>query len=325
MEAITKVGTEVAAGNSKLPPLKKRKRTYDNHQEAKYKTWVFTIPNYTDMDIQALRDLSNVKKLIWGKEVAPTTGMKHLQCAVTWAQGKRFTQMQKNFPRWHNIQPAKSIDDAFNYCMKEADYELIDNSKKGSRTDLLKAAEMIKSKQSWKDVITEPQLYEVNAKYPKWVQEQYESKPQPKLWNPEHKLWKWQQQVVDKLNNPPVRREIIWVVDRETGNGKSSLSDYIEENFQNVQYFTNAKSADVAMALDNPKIVIFDFALDQQERINYEIIECVKNGKVFSGKYHSCLKKFPIPHIIVFANRLPDTKRIAENRLVIIDTFDRYD
>lgn len=321
----SKVATEVAASNSTAATVsKKRKHT---GQEPCHRTWVFTVPNYIDTDIEHLKMLSGVKKLIAGKEVAPTTGMKHLQCAITWAYPKRFSQLKKQHPRWHNIEPAKSIDDAFNYCNKEDQIAVfIDNKAQGNRIDLIAIGHLIQSKRCWKEVISDEKIWPTLAKYPNFVQLMYSTKPAPIKWNPEHKLWKWQQQVVDLLLRPKAEeREVIWVCDRETANGKTSLCNYIREKLDLVQYFTNGKTADIALQLDNPHIVIFDITLDQQDRINYEIIEQAKNGLVSSGKYHSCLKIFTTPHVIVFANKLPDVKRLAENRFLVIDQFPRYD
>lgn len=79
--------------------------------------------------------------------------------------------------------------------------------------------------------------------------------------------------------------------------------------------FSNGKSADIAYAIKGtPKIVVFDFSRSQEEHLNYAIIEDVKNGLVFSPKYESCCKIFPIPHVIVFANWPPDMNKMSIDR-----------
>lgn len=315
-----KVDTEVAAGNTKQPPLKKRKR--DTHGEKTMKTWVFTIPNWVDQDITDFRSLSGVKKLIWGKEVCPTTGTKHLQCAITWAHGKRFSALKKAHPRWAHMEPAKSIDDAFNYCMKEGDYELIDNKKpSGFRSDLVEVKKKIFEKQSWEEVIQDDDIAPTFARYPKYVESVYQHRPQPKILPEDFKLYKWQQEVINLLSSKPSPREIIWLIDTAGNSGKSTLATYIEENFKRVSIFGNQKTADVAYAIDSPSIVIFDFTRSQQEHLNYEVIEAVKNGRIFSSKYASVHKRFPIPHVICMTNKEPDMTKMTIDRFYCIRDF----
>jgi len=65
----------------------------------------------------------------------------------------------------------------------------------------------------------------------------------------------------------------------------------------------NGAFNDIAMALPNdPKIVIFNFSRGLEERVNYNAIEAVKDGLIFSGKYESKTKIFNSPHVVIFCN-----------------------
>lgn len=55
-----------------------------------------------------------------------------------------------------------------------------------------------------------------------------------------------------------------------------------------------------------PKIVIFDFVKSEEGKINYKIIECIKNGMLQSTKYESTVIYFERPHILVMSNFMPD-------------------
>ena len=87
----------------------------------KRKNWVFTWNNYTEEDERKLQTME-CKWLLYGHEIAPTTGTPHLQgCFVL------------NNPRWRNglkaelegisyLAEMKSIEDSDKYCKKEGDY-----------------------------------------------------------------------------------------------------------------------------------------------------------------------------------------------------------
>lgn len=90
--------------------------------------WCFTVQNWTEqdlLDLEAFYDGGNVKYLVLGKEVAPTTGTPHLQCFVIMASKKRANQMDAYVPRGHNMRPmyAKSNPLACaTYCKKDKDF-----------------------------------------------------------------------------------------------------------------------------------------------------------------------------------------------------------
>ena len=48
--------------------------------------------------------------------------------------------------------------------------------------------------------------------------------------------------------------------------------------------FENGKSADIKYAFNGEKICIFDLSRSQSDHVNYEVMESVKNGVLFSSK-----------------------------------------
>ena len=48
-------------------------------------------------------------------------------------------------------------------------------------------------------------------------------------------------------------------------------------------------------------------------------MESFKNGRFFSPKYGSCLKRFKPPHVVVFANYMPDLEKLSMDRWDIMD------
>jgi len=77
---------------------------------------------------------------------------------------------------------------------------------------------------------------------------------------------------------------------------------------------TNGKCADIAHAYNYEEIVVFDFSREQEERINYQIIEKFKDGRIFSPKYDSKCKVFKGARVIVFSNFDPDKSKLSEDR-----------
>lgn len=80
-----------------------------------------------------LRDLDGVNLLVFGRETGES-GTRHLQIYLTWSKIASFPAMKKLFPLCH-IEPAKAKEMAANYCMKDGDYEKIDNRRPGHRSD----------------------------------------------------------------------------------------------------------------------------------------------------------------------------------------------
>eukprot|EP00112_Aurelia_sp_Birch-Aquarium-sp1_P026323 Seg9278.1 transcript_id=Seg9278.1/GoldUCD/mRNA.D3Y31 product="Master replication protein" protein_id=Seg9278.1/GoldUCD/D3Y31 len=77
---------------------------------------------------------------------------------------------------------------------------------------------------------------------------------------------------------------------------------------------SNAKTADVLYAYGGQKIVIIDLTRAQLERINFDVIEMLKNGMFLSTKYVSQQKLYDPPHVVIFANQMPDRSKLSEDR-----------
>jgi len=52
----------------------------------------------------------------------------------------------------------------------------------------------------------------------------------------------------------------------------------------------------------------------QGDFIQYDFLEELKNGYVFSPKYESKNKSFPTPHVVVLMNEIPDKSKLSEDR-----------
>ena len=66
-------------------------------KDGKY-SYCFTCNNYTDLDIKQLKELTYTY-LVYGHEIAPTTGTPHLQGYVHFASQRTMKALSKKCPR----------------------------------------------------------------------------------------------------------------------------------------------------------------------------------------------------------------------------------
>ncbi len=128
----------------------------------------------------------------------------------------------------------------------------------------------------------------------------------------------WQIQIMREVRGPTDPRTITWVYDQIGGSGKTYLSKYLLVTEDCIR-FENGSSSDIKYAYGGQRIVLFDLARSQEQSVNFEVIESIKNGVFFSTKYESMQKIFEVPHVVVFANWAPDMSKLSVDRWNIIN------
>ena len=94
----------------------------------------------------------------------------------------------------------------------------------------------------------------------------------------------WQLKLIEDLTKPTDPRNVVWYID-ETGNSdKNFLTKYLLTEGDCVR-FENGKSADIKFTYTGERICVFDLSRSQEDHVNYEVIESVKNGVMFSTKF----------------------------------------
>lgn len=111
------------------------------------RSWMYTINNYTDEDINRLKSLDCTYHVM-GKEVGEN-GTPHLQGCITLTKTIRFSGASKCI-KGHLTVP-NDLSAARNYCMKDDDFWVQDNRKQGQRSDLDDVCDFIKAGNSLKD------------------------------------------------------------------------------------------------------------------------------------------------------------------------------
>lgn len=127
---------------------------------SKARNLCFTINNYSDSEIDALKAWNQVQYLVVGKEVGES-GTKHLQGYVEFVSSKKFETIKKYLPRAHLEVRKGTAMQAANYCKKDGDFiEQGKISNQGKRTDIDVACDMIIAGRKMKDVaLAHPSTY----------------------------------------------------------------------------------------------------------------------------------------------------------------------
>lgn len=94
---------------------------FTNCNMATGRNWIFTVNNYTDNDEQVVQEV-DCRYMLYGREIAPTTGTPHLQGFVCFDTNRRLAGCKKLFPpgTHFEIMRGRVIDNQL-YCSKAGD------------------------------------------------------------------------------------------------------------------------------------------------------------------------------------------------------------
>lgn len=174
----------------------------------------------------------------------------------------------------------------------------------------------IQQKKCWRDVINDDDISQSITKILPWAKEVFNCKPQLDC-SKGAILKPWQKTALDILLEQNDRK-ILWIYDKKGNSGKSFLTNYIIDKFD--AFFCNGgKLADIAYAYDHQEYCVFDLPRSQGDFLPYKCMECFKDGRIFSSKYMSCMKRFDPCKVIVFSNDPPDTSKVSLDRWNILE------
>lgn len=283
------------------------------------KNWCFTLNNYTEQDLERLRgSLEDVVYLVCGKEVG-ASGTPHLQGFVSFRSRKRMTQCIRTIGQAH-FSVTRFVPQSIEYCKKDGDYfEQGEAPKEKGRCDLEDF------KRSVKEGITDMrELRELHtgvcARYPNFVKD-YIADYKVKVCVATHPLYPWQVELNAELNLPPDDRLIKFLVDTTGNHGKSWFCRYYCDIHDNAQIILPGKKADMAyLVREDCRVFFIDAPRSKQgDFIQYDFLEELKNGYVFSSKYQSEIKRFKAPHVVVCMNEYPDMEKLSADRYSIVN------
>lgn len=292
------------------------------------KNWCFTLNNYTDDDIEHLKSLGGpVTYLIAGREVGASE-TPHLQGFVSLSERMRLGQVKSLLGSSPHCELARDVVASIAYCKKQGRFFEVGEVQPGpgSRNDLVAFKATVKGGTRDLKVLRELHSQTI-ARYAEFAY-QYVRDNCPGPIIETHLLRPWQIQLTTTLRSPPSKRSIIFVVDLVGNTGKSWFCHYHKSLNNNVQVLVPGKKADMIYMVDTEARVVFlDCPRSKQgDFIQYDMLEELKNGYMFSPKYHSCVKEMRSPHVVVMMNEQPDMSKLSMDRYdLLIITHENND
>lgn len=288
------------------------------------KNWCYTLNNYTTEQVEHYTGLfttrDDVLYHVFGREIGDS-GTPHLQGLICFNRRIRFTELMTILIGSPHVEITRRLQASSDYCKKDEDYVETGTlpAGPGARSDLEHFMNAVKGGEYSEEVLRE-RFPVICARYPVFVK-QYIQDKRPVRDVPAHPLRLWQQHLYDILVHEPNDREIIFVVDLIGNSGKTWFGKYYCWLHDNAQVLNPGKKADLAYALrDDLRVVFLDVARSKQgEFVQYDFLEEVKNGYIFSPKYTSFFKTYGSLHVVVTTNEFPDMTKLSADRYKIID------
>lgn len=222
-------------------------------------------------------------------EVGDATGYEHYQGQMSLLKKQRMKQVLEWLPKGTHLEETRSEGASLRYCCKEAGRLAgpwehgLEKSKKTSQT-------------------------EVAVQRPLWLIT--ELKP-------------WQKEVEDIVKTIPDRRTIHWYWSAEGNLGRTQLCKYLSHHYGAVAC-QGGKPSDVldlcTKMKDNLLCAIWNFPRGKREfTLPYELLETIKDGYWFSGKYETGMVNINSPHVMIFANVGPEIDKLSHDRWHIVE------
>lgn len=262
--------------------------TRTSSRDSRSRKWIFTLNNWTEDEYEIIKNYVGTQglKYVIGEEIAPSTGTPHLQGFIESNSGIRFSTLKKLLPR-ASWSMAKGDDQQnLKYCTKS-------------------------------------NLYITNIT--KKIDDIFEHYTQLQLKRYENVKWKpWQQSILNIIDGPIDERKINWIYDITGNVGKSFLCNYIDLKYNcaiadgkkdNILHQLAIRQNEMKVLTD---IIILDVPRENAEYINYGLIEQLKNGNTYSGKYEGARVRLYFPHILIFTNFPPLLDKFSHDRWNII-------
>lgn len=302
------------------------------HNAARASRWMVTC---FDLENFAVPDTSDdFQYMVYQVEACPNTNAWHIQGFLMLKRPLRFHQVLALFPTAvvHIDLCRGTTKHCRAYCMKQntrvvepVEFGTLPNSEQGNRTDLVAAATLIVAHNSWQEVVTDPVLFPIVARYSKWVESIWANRtsdyPLPDI-----VLRKWQQKVITLIEAGPVKRQIIWIWSTLSGTGKTTFFDYCSGKYR---VLPGADWANTLYVYDGHRIIWFD-RTRQESTSDKSVDQFYTDLERWSNcTYHTSTKYVPTRKLVncllvVTANGRPDNARLP-NRFLEIEALSQYE
>lgn len=249
--------------------------------------WTLTWNNYSEEDYRYLLNFAkeNTVKYILGRETG-TKNTPHIQGYLNFRNPRSFKNLKEKFSKIH-LEKARGNDEQnFIYCSKENNYD---------------------------------SNFQSNNQFTKMVKHLCLKEYDGVIWKT------WQNDIINNLSFRPSKRQINWYWDFIGNTGKSFLCKYLCLTYPGV-VIADGKKDNIFNQVNNcllhkviPKLIILDIPRTNIDYINYGVIEKLKDGCIYSGKYEGAVCIFPHPFVYIFANEKPEKNKISQDRWNIVN------
>lgn len=255
-----------------------------NTKRSRCRNYCFTWNNYEKKDIDYIINLyhGTETQYIFQEEIG-TNNTPHLQGLILYKNPMDFNSIKKILCQCH-IEKCKSKKASIAYCSKP-------DTRNGEVYTNIPNIKILPPRKKLKDPLNGYELYD------------------------------YQKEILNRIKLEPDDRTIYWYWDKKGNKGKSALSKHICMKYNSI--ILCGKSNDIKYAIatyletKDLDIVIFDFTRTMEDYIPYQALEEIKNGCFFCGKYESKQIIFNPPHVICFANFLPQIEKLSIDRWYI--------
>lgn len=292
--------------------------------------WTFTINNWDSGDVARLEQLvsnNQAEYIVFGYEVAPSTGTPHLQGYVRFHNRMERAAVVLTIGQAHVEVARGSAAQNRAYCTKEGVYFEDGQLPQGpgsvnAKTRVEEFVEYVKnfSRENGRG----PYEREYAIAYPGLFLQYRNNLAQlvqfhsPNVALEEDGVLKpWQLDLLGVLLCEADDRKIFFMVDPQGGAGKTWLQRYlITEHPEKTQILSIAKRDDIAYAVDESKTIFcFNIPRGGMEFLQYPVLEQMKDRMIFSPKYASKTKYMQNKvHVVVFSNEEPDYSKMSRDR-----------
>jgi len=253
--------------------------------------WVWTWNNYEEIDVENMKIFceKECNEYHFQPEIGEKCGTPHLQGFWYFKNARTFVSLKKIWDKLH-IEKANNIKAAREYCQKS-------DTKAGAT--ISGGALLVRDPLEGKEL--------------RW----------------------WQDDIVKLIATEPDDRTVNWYFDLDGGCGKTSLAKHLCLKYPDeVLYLTggpanckygicsflhNKVKSKLVRNSKNLRVIIFDYTRSQDDKVSYQAIEEVKNGLFYNTKYECMMCSYNSPHVIIFANFMPDESKLSADRWNIID------
>jgi len=139
---------------------------------------------------------------------------------------------------------------------------------------------------------------------------------------------KWQNDILNLADKEP-DNFVHWYYDKKGNSGKSYLCKYIACAKDNM-IVSNGEKKILVKQIDefiknkiNPRLIIIDVPRGQMNKINYDLLNDIKNGLIYSTGYKNSNVIFDKVNLVVLTHTEPNKDVINEDKYKIynIDNF----